>query len=167
MVVIVILLGLTVPVAYKVRESTYARRARAEEETLLLAIKGYYNIFGKWPGQTAANDVVYFTNNHLLIRPLIGENPRSQSLISIETNSLDANTNYLDPYGTPYLIFIAQSGAGGMTITLTNNNVYSNVLFGARTNTFNYTSTVPIGVGAFLKSYNTIARAANTWDDEL
>lgn len=162
MIIIVMLSALLFPVVLKSWGRAAKRRAQAESASLVLAIKAYHSVFGKWPGQTSIADACFFTNNHIVTTQLMGFNPRSNSFINISTNALDSTSNYLDPAGIPYVIMIIQSGKQHQKISFT--NYYLNERNGKDANyTLAMTNSTMVGVGAFMDSSNSLT--VNSWSE--
>lgn len=168
LVIIVILATMILPVVFRARDRALKRQAQTEANTLVLAVKAYRSVFGKWPAQTNARDQWYFTNNHLVVTQLMGGNPRQRSFISIAATNLDSYSNYLDPKGVPYVICIIQSG-GRAQIFNSITNEYTcereaNPHYGVAVNyILNFTNNVTVGVGSFME--NTDVLAVNSWSD--
>ncbi len=167
MIIIVILSTLLLPVVFRARERALKRQAQAEARSLVLAIKSYRAVFGKWPAQTNSQDKYYFTNNHMVVTQLMGYNPRSNSFISISANQLDSRSNFLDPRGVPYVISIIQSGAEKHWINFTNEYVCERESAPTYGETISYeiniTNRVAVGAGAFLEASK--ALSVNSWSD--
>ncbi|MCA1808175.1 MAG: type II secretion system protein [Kiritimatiellia bacterium] len=164
MIILVILMTILFPVVFRSRARAQRRQAQAEANALVLAIKSYQNIFGEYPAQRGTNDMFYFTNNFKVVRPLMGHNSRQRSFINIQTNSLCANTNYLDPAGVPYVIFIDQDGSSRMT-ALTNTYTWLNPRTSVEQD-YKLKSLeirVSVGAGAFMNKTN--ALEVNSWSD--
>jgi len=104
--VIIILVAMLFPVVIGMKDKARKKQALTEAHSIVLALKGYQMEYGKWPNQTqAVHDTFYFTNNHEVIVPLIGHNPRGKVFLTIQaTNQTDSVTNFTDPWGAPYLI---------------------------------------------------------------
>lgn len=167
LVIIVILATMILPVVFRARDRALRRQAQTEANALVLAVKAYRSVFGKWPAQTDARDQWYFTNNYLVVTQLMGFNSRQRSFISIAATNLDSYSNYLDPKGVPYVICIAQSGGREQRINITNKykcerevNPNHGVEVDFRVN---FTNSVTVGVGSFME--NTDALAVNSWSD--
>jgi type II secretory pathway pseudopilin PulG len=126
--VIVILMTLLFPVVIGMKEKARKKQALAEAHSIVLALKGYRMEFGKWPNQTQAeHDETYFTNNHKVITPLRGHNPRGKAFLTLQaSNQTDAVTNFIDPWGVPYVICLDENADGDCMIDFTN-IVYRNI----------------------------------------
>ena len=103
--IVAILAAFLFPVVLGARKRFKQRQVIAESHNIVMAIKTYRNEYGKWPCQTqSAADTTYVTNNYLVISKLMGDNPKNKIFLSIQTNMLDSLGNFVDPWGTPYLI---------------------------------------------------------------
>ena len=120
--VIVILVAMLFPVVIGAKEKARKKQALTEAHNVVLALKGYRMEFDKWPNQTQAErDPTYFTNNHLVIMPLIGHNARGKVFLAVQaTNQTDSVTNFLDPWGVPYVICINEDMSTNCLIDITN-----------------------------------------------
>lgn len=170
MAIIVILLTMVLPVVFRSRARASIQQAQAEANSLVLAIKSYRTVFGKWPAQIDNKDHCYFTNNHLIVTQLMGFNSRERSFINIQTTNLDSRSNYLDPHGVPYVIFIRQSGVGsasGSASSFSNQSEYTperevhkfyqkKIKFSVHV-----TNNLDVGAGAFLDNTNSLS--ATSW----
>lgn len=118
--VIVILVAMLFPVVIGTKDKARKKQALTEAHAIALALKGYHMEFGKWPNQTQANtDTTYFASNCLVIRPLIGYNPRGKVFLSVQaTNQTDSVTNFTDPWGVPYVICLDENMDGVCEIYL-------------------------------------------------
>ncbi len=166
LVIIVMLMTMVLPVVFRARERALKRQAQTEAETLVLAIKAYRSVFGKWPAQTNNLDQWYFTNNHLVVTQLMGHNIRNRSFINITSNQLDSMSNYLDPRGVPYVISINQSGAEKQVINFTNEydcRIESAPNYGLKFYRLDITNRVAVGIGAFMEQTN--ALTVNSWSE--
>lgn len=167
MFIISLLAAILFPVVFRAWERAAKRQAQAEAGGLVMAIKAYRSLFGKWPAQTNTSNVCYFTNNYMVITKLMGHNPRKRSFININTNSLDSKSNYLDPDGVPYVIFIIQSGSRFQKVTMTNS--YSNERT-ELTKSFilKITNSAIVGAGAFMDITDLLivsSLTVNSWSD--
>jgi len=125
--VIIVLATLLFPVIVGMREKTRDRQARVEVRNVLLALKTYRMDYGKWPkqNQAAEDPPQYFTNNWEVILPLIArdpvENPRGKVYLTLQaTNQLDSLTNFIDPWGVPYVIVLDENMDAGLKIDISN-----------------------------------------------
>jgi len=125
--VIIILVAMLFPVVIGMKDKARKKQALTEAHSIVLALKGYQMEYGKWPNQTqAVHDTFYFTNNHEVIVPLIGHNPRGKVFLTIQaTNQTDSVTNFTDPWGVPYVICLNEDMSTNCLIDFTN-VVYSN-----------------------------------------
>jgi prepilin-type N-terminal cleavage/methylation domain-containing protein len=115
--VIAILISLLYTVTTSIPENARNNQAKTEVRSIAIALKAYKVDNGKWPNQTQGEtDTTYFANNYLVIRELIGKNPRSKIYLEIPTNRLDPSSNYFDPWGTPYVICMDENGDNELRI---------------------------------------------------
>lgn len=129
MSVIVVLVGLMFPVVIGIRAKARNRQALVQAHDITVALKSYYGEFGVWPDQDqGALDRTYFTNNHRVILPLMGFNPRGKLFLTMqESNQFDAVSNYLDPWGVPYVICMDEDANGSCVISGISNTPYLNI----------------------------------------
>ncbi len=115
--VLAILIGLIYSVTTALPESARDNQAKTEVRAIALALKAYKADNGKWPNQTQdATDTVYFANNYLVVRELMGDNPRRKVYLEVPTNRLDPDGNYFDPWGMPYVICMDEDGNNNLEI---------------------------------------------------
>ena len=186
--VIIILVAMMFPVIIGARAKARNKQALTEAHNIVLALKGYRMEFGKWPNQTqAADDTTYFTNNHLVIAPLIGNNPRGKVFLAIQllstnisggltnlTGQTDSITNLVDPWGVPYVIGLDENMDGSTLINISN-VPYANMfatpsapyyyLAGATTNTRYTVANVEVAVASFAGKTNILTFEVETWSD--
>lgn len=133
--IIAILAALMFQVIIGARKKALERQALAESKLIFTAINAYRQEYGKWPAQwQTANDTTYIKSNKCVILPLIGSNwsgfnPKNKMFLPLQTNSLDSDGNYLDPWGSPYVICMDENGDNQLSIFNTN-IVYTNQLSG-------------------------------------
>lgn len=132
--VIIILVAMLFPVVIGMKDKARKKQALTEAHAIALALKAYRMEFDKWPDQTqAAKDMTYFTDNYLVIMPLIGHNPRGKVFLSLQMLSsnvvdgqttfagqTDFSTNFVDPWGVPYVVYLDEDMNGGCLIDFTN-----------------------------------------------
>jgi prepilin-type N-terminal cleavage/methylation domain-containing protein len=132
--VIIILVAMVLPVIIGAKDKARKKQALAEAHNIVLALKGYHMEFGKWPNQSQAdNDTTYFADNHLVIQPLIGHNPRGKVFLAIQllsTNTSGGSTNItgqtdnlgnlVDPWGVPYVVCLDENMNGACLINVSN-----------------------------------------------
>jgi len=124
--VIVILVAMLFPVVIGMKNNARKKQALTEAHAIVLALKAFRMEYDKWPRQIQAErDITYFTNNHEVILPLIGrdprENPRGKVFLTIQaTNQTDSVTNFTDPWGVPYIICINENMDTNCLIDFTN-----------------------------------------------
>lgn len=120
--VIIILVSMLFTVVIGARSKARNKQALTQAHTIVVALKAFRMEYGKWPNQTqGTNDTTYFTNNYLVILPLIGqnprENPRGKVFLTMQaTNQIDSVTNFVDPWGVPYVICMDEDMSGGCLI---------------------------------------------------
>ena len=129
--------------------------------------------FDKWPNQTqATTDKTYFTNNYLVIRELTGRNPRGKVFLAVQaTNQTDSSTNYVDPWGVPYVICINENMDTNCWINFLN-VIYTNNFASPQT-PYSYTATnysvanMEVAVASFAGTTNAnrTAFSVETWSD--
>jgi type II secretory pathway pseudopilin PulG len=127
MIVIIILMAMLFPAVIGQRDKAKRRQAQAEVYNLYRALEDYKMTFGMWPNQTQAiNDTTYFTNNWRAILPLLGNNSRGKVCLRIQSsNQFDSISNYLDPWGVPYVIAFNENMDTNILICISNISYYS------------------------------------------
>ncbi|MDO9541215.1 MAG: type II secretion system protein [Kiritimatiellia bacterium] len=126
--VIIILVAMLFPVVIGMKDKARKKQALTDAHAIVLALKGYRMEYDRWPNQEVqrVNDPTYFTNNHWVIMPLLGNNARGKVFLTIQaTNQVDSVTNFTDPWGVPYVICLDENMNGDCLIDLTN-VVYNN-----------------------------------------
>lgn len=152
--VIVILVAMLFPVILGQRAKAKKKQALVEAHNIVLALKAYNMDYGKWPNQSqAASDTTYFADNHLIIKPLIGDNPRGKVYLAVQPLSsnvdssgrtnfigqMDFLANYVDPWGVPYVICMDEDMNGDSEIYL-KNVIYTNI-FSVPQTIYSYSAT--------------------------
>jgi len=126
MVIVVMLMGILVPVVRNAREKARGKQVLADMTVLQQAIQTFRSENGKWPAQVqGATDDIYVVNNYMVVQPLLGDNPRSHIYLSVQLNQFDAQTNFIDPWGTPYVIAINSTEDQGILCATNFTYVYS------------------------------------------
>jgi len=169
--IIVILVAMMFPVIIGAKEKARKKQALTEAHNIVLALKGYRMEFGKWPNQTqSAQDTTYFTNNHLVITPLMGHNERGKVFLAVQaTNQTDSVTNLVDPWGVPYVIGLDENMDGSTLIGITNVS-YDNV-FASATKSYSATNysvaNTEVAVASFANKTNANQAAfeVETWSE--
>lgn len=180
--IVAILATLLFPVVIGARERGRQKQAAAEARSILMAIHAYRHEYGKWPAQIqATGDTTYVTNNHWVIRPLLGHritrnnrtfNEKEKIFLSlpVSSNNPDYATNYLDPWGIPYVICINENGDTNLIVSWSNQPPWSYVAFNpsqreiGATNLYLTNQIVPnvdVGVASFHRTSNELK--INTW----
>jgi len=118
--VIAILVAMLFTVIIGAKEKARKKQALTEAHNIVLAIKGYRMEFDKWPNQTqATNDTTYFADNYLVVRELMGRNPRGKVFLAVQAiNQTDSFANLIDPWGVPYVICMDEDMSGNCLIHL-------------------------------------------------
>jgi prepilin-type N-terminal cleavage/methylation domain-containing protein len=148
-VVIAILAGMLFPAVIGARKRAKKKQAMVDACEIVHAIKLYEGEYQKWPdlnssssdrafGGNLGSDRIYFTDNYKIINVLMGQNSRSNIYLSPNTNRFDSDTNYLDPWGIPFVIVFDDNYSGEFNCTFTN-VVYTNQHTGQ---TNSYTATI-------------------------
>lgn len=181
--VLAVLISLIYTVTTTIPENARDNQAKSEVRMIVMAIKAYRTDYGKWPNQTQSDiDKTYFTNNYLIIQPLMGSNlmganPRNKIYFEGQTNRLDSKGNYLDPWGMPYVITIDENEDNILTVTQLVNQVFNRRVSKAEnewkveTNSISYYAGAPynnsnryfvipgivVDVGSFKNTHNSIS----------
>ena len=183
--VIIILVAMLFPVIIGAKEKARKKQALTEAHNIVLALKGYRMEFDKWPDQTRADfDKTYFTNNHLVVAPLTGKNPRGKVFLAIQslstnisgnltnlTGQTDCSGNYIDPWGVPYVICINEDMSTNCLINLLNVTYANN--FAVPLTVYSYSATnysvanMEVAVASFAGTTNAnqSAFSVETWSD--
>ncbi len=163
--IITILAALLFPAVIRAREHAKERQAMGEACNIATALKMFKLDYGKWPNQSqGTNDTTYFTNNHLVINPLIipTNNPRNKIYLSVQTGTkmFDTNGNYLDPWGLPYVVCMDEND--DMTISIN----FSNVVYSNRhTGMYTYINDIGTISGAAAASIGSRGDAIGSWKE--
>lgn len=78
------------------RTSPERDQAEAEAKRISDAVTKYYQEYGEWPAGEQAHT----------IKAIGGDNPKAIVFLPVAENSLNANGEFRDPWGTPYRISI-------------------------------------------------------------
>jgi len=188
--VIVILVAMMFPVIIGAKEKARKKQALTEAHNIALALKGYRMEYGRWPNQSQAEqDRTYFTNNHLVIRPLIGkdprENPRGKIFLAVQllstntsagltnlTGQTDYSGNFVDPWGVPYVICINENEDTNCLINISNviyASIFSDPVVSKSYSATNYSvANMDVAVASFANSTTTTVSSpfqVETWSE--
>lgn len=174
--IIAILVAMMFPVVLGAKAKARKKQALTEAHNIALALKAYRMEYGKWPNQNqAVADTTYFVSNYLVIRELAGDNPRGRVFLAIQaTNQTDSVTNYVDPWGVPYVIAFDEDVDGNTLIAISNitygNNFVSsmtdrNYLAGPATSGIYIVYNKDLAVASFAGETNVEAFEVETWSD--
>lgn len=118
MVVVLAILGMMLsllfPVARALRRTAKRSHANVEAKHIVLALKMYRVIYGKWPCQTQSESDTTYTNNALIIAEL-RNNPRNYLFLEIPQKAF-TNGCFIDPWQRPYIIAIDENGDGKVEV---------------------------------------------------
>ena len=168
MAVIAVLVGMLFTVVIGARGKARTKQALTEAHNIVLAVKNYRMEFDQFPDQSqGAGDKTYFTNNHLIIQPLIGQNARGKVFLALQgTNQTDSLTNYTDPWGVPYVICLNENDDTNCLIHGISNTPYYNAraippvtnyyTAGPVTNPFYPVANVDVAVASFAGKTNAL-----------
>jgi prepilin-type N-terminal cleavage/methylation domain-containing protein len=106
--IIALLIAITVPVVGRATESARKAQARTELASIVTAIRGYYNEYGRMPQGSGQVDYSYLNGNAELINILRAQdalgnanhisNRRRIVFMEVSDRSLDDTGNFVDPW---------------------------------------------------------------------
>ena len=111
-IIIVMLMSLVYSVIMRTKTRHKEMQFDAELKSLFMALNGYRNTYGSWPGQGGKqNDGCYITNNGVIIDILTGNpdsvryNPRQIPFFKdIQSSWTNNDHTYVDSWGKPFMI---------------------------------------------------------------
>jgi len=119
--IVTILAGLLIPIIGNVKNQAKNAKARAEIDSLRMAMTAYYREYGSWPPTAGTTWVDLSTMLNGNIRPYDGaaaaanswagtNNPRAIRFMEFKRDSVDNSGNFVDPFGTNYCIIFDNGG---------------------------------------------------------
>jgi type II secretory pathway pseudopilin PulG len=117
--IIMILAGLTIPTIGYAKRQARAAKAREDVNNLRVALRSYYQEYGAWPNATTSwTEFSSMLNGN--INPYSGaagpgyaasNNARAIRFLEFRKESVNASAEYLDPWGTAYVVLMDHGGA--------------------------------------------------------
>lgn len=104
MAIIAILAAILVPLAPKLIGTAKRNKAKGEVNTIAMAVKQYYNDYGRMPDAAGPGAAPSTTVVQILIANNTAKNPRNT--VYLETETSDTTGIFLDPWGNQYEIFL-------------------------------------------------------------
>lgn len=108
------ILSLLFPAARALRRTAKRSHANAEAKHIILALKMYRLIYGRWPCQTQSESDTTYTNNAPIIAELCN-NPRNYLFLEIPQKAF-TNGCFIDPWQRPYVIAMDENGDGHVEV---------------------------------------------------
>ncbi len=147
--IIAILATLLFPAVTGSRNRAKKRQAMVEVCNIVMAARKFSVENGRWPNQVSdSGDATYFTDNHIVINALTipASNDRSRIYLQLQSGSVDANGNYVDPWGWPYIICLDESGDGSLSLRVVNAS-YTNCFTGDVITNYSLSETIASHAG--------------------
>ena len=117
--IITLLVGLVVPTIGYTRKQAKKARARAEIDSLKIALRSYYQEYGYWPQTSSTNWVELSTMLNGNIHPYSGaagvawatnNNPRAIRFMEFKRDSVSSGGTFLDPWDRSYCVLTDHGG---------------------------------------------------------